>query len=85
MKKTNFLTNTEPTKEDYFYGKVGTSNTRVKLKDQSIDTTARHAKIVIAQEDVKDTDGLWMRIKPKSTVEGLKAKIKNLDVKMVIE
>lgn len=85
LKKTNFLTNTEPTKEDYFYGKVGTSNTRVKLKDQSIDTTARHAKIVIAQEDVKDTDGLWMRIKPKSTVAGLKAKIKNLDVKMVIE
>lgn len=85
LKKTNFLTNTEPIREDYFYGKVGTSTTRTKIKNSNIDTTTKHAKIVIDKKDVKDTDGLWIRIKPKSTVSGLKAQIKNLDVKMVIE
>ena len=80
LKKSNFLSDE---KDDFYIGVVGDAATGEKIKDVEINTTTRHAKIVIDEADTKVGNELWMRIKPKAETEGLKAKISNLKVSML--
>ena len=81
VKKTNFLSGTN----DYLSGTINSATSGVTLQNATVDTTTKHALIEVADTTLKEGDEMWMRIKPRSNAPGMKAQIKNLNVKLIVE
>ena len=80
VKKSNFLSGLD----DFYKGSVNDGSDQI-IKDINANKTTKHATILIPSSEVTTDNQVWLRVKPHDTDSGLYAKIKNLEVSLIIE